>query len=913
MKRALTFVLALVFAISFTACEKAPFVTMTGPRSYTFTREGGTQSFAFSCNRDWIVSSTESWIRVSPTSGKASDGDITVTITCSPNTTYDPRTATITVKVEELSETLTVTQETGIGLIVSPTTFDLTNAAQDIEIELQKNVQYSVAIDESGVDWIKQGGTKALSTDKVTFHISENKDYDGREGKITFKQTDGPLSETVIVRQSQMNGLFITTSTYDLSNEAHTLSVEVKANVEFQVTSQADWIKYVETKGLVASNITLSIEANESYDNRTGTVLVKQTNGDLSGTITINQHQTDGLFVTPTSAEVSNQANTVTLEIKDNVNYNVVIPDHAKSWISVRSNTQTKALKDDQVVLAIAANTTYDDREASVTVKQVNGPLAETVKIKQAYGEGLIPEKTTYDIGQEGGSIEVAIQANVEYEVTPEVDWIHYIETKALSGSTVTLTVDENDLYSAREGSVSIKKKEGPLSASITIRQAKKIAVESVTIDNNELFIEVGKTYKLNASISPSSATVQTVTWTSSDENIATVDDKGTVKGIGRGKVTISAVAEDKKGTCPVYVDCIPDDEIWYTTIDEKPLIFQSYNWGAMPEIISNVYSAGKVRMRLKSAPPELTERAFADQYNLKTIILPETITALGWGSFNECNNLESISLPGNLKTIGANAFGVCESLKEVTLPDSVDSIAEGAFSGCTSLAKINSKLAKEDGRTIVVNGILVAVAWAGLSSYEVPDGVTRIGNSVFSHFSHMGSQKLKSVTLPNGLKSIGTYAFQEAPITSIVIPDSVESIESAAFCFCWDLASATISSKLKIIESNVFDGCHSLSSITLPSQIERIESNSFSGTSLNTIVIPEAVTFIGHHAFSECSSLESIYLRPINPPVLEIYYSYSDPFNNTNCPIYVPSESITSYQTANIWKDYYLSRLQPY
>jgi len=206
MKRALTIVLALAFAISFIACEKAPFLTMTGPRSYTFTRDGGSQSFAFSCNRDWSVSSTESWIKVSPASGKASDGDITLTITCSPNTTYDARSATITVSLADLSESLTVTQDTGIGLIVSPTTVELTNAAQDIEIEVQKNVQYSVAIDESGVDWIKQGGTKSLSTDKVTFHIAANTSYDDRESKIAFKQIDGTLTQMVTVRQSQTNG-----------------------------------------------------------------------------------------------------------------------------------------------------------------------------------------------------------------------------------------------------------------------------------------------------------------------------------------------------------------------------------------------------------------------------------------------------------------------------------------------------------------------------------------------------------------------------------------------------------------------------------------------------------------------------------------------------------------------------------
>lgn len=382
-------------------------------------------------------------------------------------------------------ETITVTQETGLGLIVSPTTFDLTNAAQDIEIELQKNVQYSVAIDESGVDWIKQGGTKSLSTDKVTFHIAANKSYDDREGKITFKQTDGDLVQTVTVRQSQTNGLFITTPTYDLSNEAHTLSVEVKSNVQFEVTPQVDWIKTVETKALTPTSVVLSIDANESYDNRTGTVIVKQTNGDLSSTITINQHQTDGLFVTPTSAEVSNQANSVVLEIKDNVSYNVVIPDNAKSWISVQSNTKTKALVEDKVVLAIAQNTTYDDREASVTIKQVNGPLAETVKIKQGQNLGLFATKSYFELSNAAQTAEVEVKANVEFTTTTDVDWIKIVETKALKASTIVLSVAANETYDDRVGKVNVKQINGDLEGVITIvqRQTNGLFVDKDTYE----------------------------------------------------------------------------------------------------------------------------------------------------------------------------------------------------------------------------------------------------------------------------------------------------------------------------------------------------------------------------------------------------------------------------------------------
>lgn len=504
MKRFLN-ILEIVLALSIiaTSCEKekAPFLTLSTPKTIHFTDQGGTQSITFTANRDWSVSSADSWCKVSPSSGNKAEGSITVTLTCEPNTTYDPRSATLTVRVEELSETITVTQDTNLGLLVSPTTYDLNNAAQSIEVEVRANVKYAVEIDAACKDWITQAGTKALSSEKITFSIAANESYDNREGKIIIKQTDGNLSETIVVKQGQTNGLFITTPEYDLSNEEHTLSVEVKANVSFQVSPQVDWIKYVETKALTSSTIVLSIEANKTYDDRTGTILVKQTNGDLSGTITINQKQIDGIFVTPTDVVIDNAEHSVELEVKNNVSYDVVIPDDAKEWISIKNNSATKALADNKVTLAIAQNASFDNREASVTIKQTDGPLAETVKIKQSQTDGLFITTPEYNLSNESHTLSVEVQANVSFEVTPEAEWIHFVQTKALDSSTITLTIDANETYDSRTGKVSVKQSNGSLSGEITVNQAEKYGLfvnpEEFNLTKDEQTINVEVKYNV--------------------------------------------------------------------------------------------------------------------------------------------------------------------------------------------------------------------------------------------------------------------------------------------------------------------------------------------------------------------------------------------------------------------------------
>lgn len=289
MKRLIVLLSIVGMAIGLASCQKAPFITMTGPRSYTFAREGGSQSFSFSANRDWTVSSSESWCSVSPSSGTANEGSITVTISVGENTTYDQRTCTLTIKVEDLTEFISVSQDAGFGLIVSPTKYNISKEEQIINIEVQRNVNYVVHIDDACASWIKSIETKGLTSETVSFSISENKSADSREGKISFMQAGGTLSQVVVIEQAQCDYLYISTTEYEVSREAQNLNIEVQSNVDYEVVPSVDWIRISETKGMNRASHVLNIEENTEPVFREGSVNVKMKGGDLAQTITIRQ------------------------------------------------------------------------------------------------------------------------------------------------------------------------------------------------------------------------------------------------------------------------------------------------------------------------------------------------------------------------------------------------------------------------------------------------------------------------------------------------------------------------------------------------------------------------------------------------------------------------------------------------
>lgn len=645
-------ILVAILLMATISCQKGPSISFSGERTITVSADGGTKSLSFSTNRDWTVSSSESWCRVSPPAGAVTDGNVSITITVDKNNTYEPRSCTLTIKAEDITESVYINQEFNYGLIVSPTTLDITNAAQSIEVTVKANVKYDITIDSEGSKWITHTGTKGLSTEKATFSIAANNEYDGREGRITFKQKDGSISQTVTVRQSQTNGLFITTPDYELSNEEHTLSVEVKSNVYLTVTSQANWITHVGTKGLTTSTITLSVAPNESFDERTGTVLVKQSNGDLSGTITITQKQTDGLFVTPTEIVISDKEQDVELGVQNNVSYDVVIPDEAKTWISMKSNTSTKALADNKVVLAIAQNSTYSGREASITVKQVDGPLSETVKITQLQNDAILVSSNQIKVSEFAQTYELIYNTNVDCKliIPDDVTWISNITTKALSEKGFTLSIAETDEYEPRSAEIIISDQAEIVKQSITITQDAYTPVYvTKPIPDNVFFAYLIENFDINGDKKIDQKEAKKVkSLDCSNKSIVSlsgIENFASLKELNCSKTNISEL-DLSENTALTFILCQYNESLEKVTL---------------PKIST------------------INDSAFLSCTSLKELELPNTITSIGQNAFQNCSGMKKLIIRSDINSPYSKAFsGAC--IEDLTITDKATEVSHSMF-----------------------------------------------------------------------------------------------------------------------------------------------------------------------------------------------------------------------------------------
>lgn len=232
-------------------------------------------------------------------------------------------------------------------------------------------------------------------------------------------------------------------------------------------------------------------------------------------------------------------------------------------------------------------------------------------------------------------------------------------------------------------------------------------------------------------------------------------------------------------------------------------------------------------------------------------------------------NGVGVLTFTENITQIPANAFSDSTNLKSITLPQSVEEIGNNAFARCPNLTTFSGKFASEDGRNLIVENRLVAIAPYGIITFQIPDEVTEIQSYTFSY-----CQKLESIILPKNIRKIQSYTFVNcANLQSVTIPETVRRVESKAFINCPSMKfSGRLSSEdgrsLIINKRLVSFVSRGVTEYIIPKGIKEIDNSAFSMCkTLQRITIPKSVTRIGEMAFYWCESLKTVTL----PEELEI------------------------------------------
>ena len=250
----------------------------------------------------------------------------------------------------------------------------------------------------------------------------------------------------------------------------------------------------------------------------------------------------------------------------------------------------------------------------------------------------------------------------------------------------------------------------------------------------------------------------------------------------------------------------------------------------------------------LDSRISEIGKNAFSYCYDLKEFVTDcaETLT-IGDNAFSSCSSLERIHFSAEQVKICPYAFRNCTSLNSVYAPYSIRGVSQnywGGYSTSTNCVFPDSPLYTAGPAQDFDGGYNITFEW----QEKVPD----------YYFCVFGT--IKDVTLPEGVKEIGSYAFYRcSSLEEFELPETLTSIETDAFSYS-GLSSVRVPDSVQYLGPRVFDGSK-VSSVILPARLNVINGGLFADCpNLKSIVIPDTVTIIGNAAFYD-SGLEEVNL----------------------------------------------------
>ena len=371
-------------------------------------------------------------------------------------------------------------------------TKDLVFEAQggELTFDITCNADWTIT-NES--DWCTLDMTSGNGNATVKVSTGVYEENEDRNTVLTVKAGDTP--QTLTVTQKHEDALILSKDKFDVPQAGDNITIELRSNIECALTIPSrfqEWISESPSgKGMETKTFNLTIKENEAFETREGFVIIS--GNELKDTVHIFQVANERtLILTQDTYDVPAAGETLEVELKTNVDYNMEIPD-MYSWVR---RSYARALRTDKIQIEVLENKSYDNRQAIVIFQDRNSDLTDTLYIFQTQVDALILGEKSFTVAGKGEDINVTVKTNVDYAIS-HPNWIsQQPASKALREEQLTFRIAENTGTEPRTGEIILKDRNSALADTVHVTQSTKDSysgdVVLTTTEEVKAFAEMG-------------------------------------------------------------------------------------------------------------------------------------------------------------------------------------------------------------------------------------------------------------------------------------------------------------------------------------------------------------------------------------------------------------------------------------
>ena len=579
---------------------------------------------------------------------------------------------------------------------------------------------------------------------------------------------------------------------------------------------------------------------------------------------------TNGLSFTSAKGEKS-----ISFTTNEDWTLSIATTQNGDAWCS--ASTTSGAKGNANVKFSVTENISYDNRSVSVTIK--SGTASKTFTITQKYAEALLLTTNKYELSQEGGTIEIEVKANIDYEMEiaeSAKDWITEATTRALSTYKHSLNIATNEEVENREGEIYFKsgdkvetvkvyqtggalillsKEEYAVSAngetiSVDIRSNVEFGVQMPDVDwITEVVTRGMSSHSLQYNISPNeefdnrSAEIIFYDKNSDLKNILKVNQSP------KGAIVISQKSYElaaEGGIIEVELTSNIEFEITMPDVDWIEIV----NTRAMQQ--HTLYFKVAENLGIMDRNVNII---FSDKESLlRDTISVKQLNCSGYHRFYS-------DTKGTYGTIELYKAGALKSILELYKKLDRDTyLSKLTISGPINgddIKVLNKVYSSIDSFKIDLSDAIIVEGGGSYYYYSYKDYFTKndeIGSYMFAN------SNAKILTLPKSATTISDYAFSNSGLFTLITGNGVTSISDHAFSGANFLRNIYIGEGVtSISDASVFLECSALDVLDISVGGAAIADYAFDKIPVTHVHISNGVAAIGRHAFSSCENLKTV------------------------------------------------------